>query len=389
MLLTLYQIIVIVSVEQIDYLCTMQKFNSVAACSKYEMSDNIKKEVRTMQPHKTNTVKCLLLLSTLIGVESGGCGVGSHENRLKIQHEAESIAPTVGSIEVTANIQITDIPYKLSAFKKAGFSKYVNVFGIHIFSTPRTPDAKVLHVANVMAQYLDNNEDGVPDNLLVLSHLVSRNAYFVFPADEDEFETMDPELWNRADYHFGQFQHAEETRPEFLVRGEIQAEDEWEYDASLEEVLHLITQHGYANAYPSAFAEEKGSAIANCLDDARGGYFKTVPTNGPHYGYPEGSWFHYNDETCEYGCMITEYFYWALTSILGTQDYEGRSDALKNEWELNTRKLVKSGDPNIYALLTDPQYKLPTRAPDGDYNPSALTATLIPLIAVEGERDMP
>ncbi len=351
------------------------------------MSDDIIKKGRTMQRQKTNIVRCLLLGSVLIGVAGGGCGVGSHGNEQKIRHEAELAVTTVGSMEVTANIEITDIPDAMSAFERAGFSKYVRVFGDHIFSTSRTPDDKILHEATVIAQYLDNDEDGVPDNPLVLSNLLSRDAYLVFPADEGEFETMDPELWHRAGYHCGQFQHAKETRPDFLIDGEIRARDGQGYDASLEETLHLITQHGYANAYPSVFAEERGSAIANCLDDARGGYFRTVPTDGPNYGYPEGSWFHYDDETCEYGCMITEYFYWALTSILGTQNYEGRSGSLKNEWELNTRELVKSGDPNIYALLTDPQYKLPTRAPEGNYNPSALLVTAIPIIAVEDERD--
>ena len=355
------------------------------------MSDDIMKEGKTMQPEKKNTIKRSVLLIALTGVVGGGCSGGSQENKLKtrrqVNNQAKPMTAAAGYIEVTARIEITDIPDKLSAFEKAGFSKYVSVFGVHIFSTPRTPDAKILHVANILAQYLDNDEDGVPDNPLVLSHLVSRNAYLVFPADEDEFETFDPEIWHRAGYHFGQFQHAMETRPDFLIDGEIQAKDVWEYDASLEEVLHLVTQHGYANAYPSVFGEERGTAIANCLDDARGGYFRRVPTDGPHYGYPQGSWFHYDDETCDYECMITEYFYWALTSILGTQDYGGRFNAIKNEWELNTRELVRSKDPNVYALLTNPQYKLPMRAPDGNYNPSAIPATVISLIAVEDERD--
>ena len=344
-----------------------------------------------MQQEKKNTIKQSVLLIALMGIVSGGCGVGSQENKLKtrrqVKNQAKLTVATTVTIEVTANIEISDIPDKLSAFEKAGFSKYVGVFGVHIFSTPRTPDAKILHVANVMAQYLDNDEDGIPDNPLILSQLVSRNAYLVFPADEEDFETLDPDCWHNAGYHHGQFQHAEETRPDFLIDGEIRAQDGQGYDASLEEVLHLITDYGYANAYPSAFGLERGTMIANCLNDARGGYFREVPTDGPHYGYPEGSWFHYDDETCEYRCMIAEYFYWALTSILGTQDYEGRFDAIKNEWELNTRELVRSKDTNIYALLTDPQYKLPTRAPDGDYNPSALPTTVISLIAVEDERD--
>ena len=298
---------------------------------------------------------------------------------------SSSTVSDAGNTGVTARIDVTDIPEEHFPFKKAGFSKYVSVFGIHIFSTAKTPGAKILHVAKVMAEYLDNDEDGVPDNPLVLSHLVSRNAYLVFPADEDEFETMDPDIWHDAGYHAGQFQHSGETRPGFLVDGKIRAEDGGGYDASLEEVLHLITDHGYANAYPEIFGSERGTAIADCLDAARGGYFPRVPTDGPHYGYPEGSWFHYDDETCEYQCMIAEYFYWAPTSILRTQDYEGRAQNLRREWELNTPELVSTRDPDVYALLTTPQYKLPTKAPDGNYSPSASPTTIIPLIDVDDE----
>jgi len=174
----------------------------------------------------------------------------------------------------------------------------------------------------------------------------------------------------------------EETRPGFLVDGRIRARDGGQYDASLEEILHLITDYGYGNAYPEVFGREKGSAISDCVDAARGGYFERVPTGGPHYGYPEGAWFHYDDETCDHECMIAEYIYWALTSILGTQDYEGRARHIGREWELNTAELVRTRDPDVYALLTDPQYKLPTRAPDGNYSPSALPTTVIPLVAV-------
>ncbi len=63
--------------------------------------------------------------------------------------------------------------------------------------------------------------------------------------------------------------------------------------------------------------------------------------------------------------MITEYMYWALTSILGAQ--EDRCSKIDDEWELCTKELVQEKDPEIYALLTNPQYKLATILPDGTY----------------------
>ena len=139
------------------------------------------------------------------------------------------------------------------------------------------------------------------------------------------------------------------------------------FDATLEEVLHMITQQGYANAYPSVFGEVKGSTIAGYMDAARGGYYESVPDS-----YPDSAWYHYSDKTCSYACQITEYFYWALSSILGAQEYTGsgsetRYQQVKDEWKLNTKTKMSTGDPNMYALMTDGTYKIPTVIPNGSY----------------------
>ena len=291
----------------------------------------------------------------------------------------------INSIEVTPRIKIVETPNEFSVFRQVGCDKYVNVFGVHIFASPTTPEVKLSHTAGVLAQYLDNNEDGVPDNTRVLSHLVSRNVFIIMPGTETEMERLEMELVEAAGYRFGQDLYGEETKPDFLVGGKINAPDGHYYDGALEEILHPITQHGYANAYPEVFGEERGTTLANCMDAARGGYFEQVPKGGPKSGYPEEAWYHYTDETCDYGCMVTEYIYWALTSILGTQDFPGRREALEVEWELNTREQVRTGDAAVYELLTDPQYKFPTKAPDGDYKPSAFPVTTIPVIAIADE----
>ena len=289
------------------------------------------------------------------------------------------------SIEVTPRIEIVEIPSEFSAFRQVGCDKYVNVFGIHIFASRTTPEDKLSHAAGVLAQYLDNDEDGIPDNTRVLSHLVSRNVFIIMPSTEAEMKQLEMDPVDKAGYRYGQGLYGEETKPDFLVDGKINSPDGGYYDGALEEILHPITQHGYANAYPEVFGEERGSILAKCMDAARGGYFEQVPKGGPKSGYPAEAWYHYTDETCDYGCMVTEYTYWALTSILGTQDFPGRHEALEVEWELNTRERVRTGDTAVYELLTDPQYRFPTKAPDGDYKPSAFPVTVVPIIAIEDE----
>ena len=103
------------------------------------------------------------------------------------------------------------------------------------------------------------------------------------------------------------------------------------FDASLEEVLHLITDYGYAKVYPTAFSVNTTSLLTEAMDIARGGNFQTIPSS-----YPAGAWYTYYDETSDYATQATEYFYWGLTSILGAQDFTGRLDSIKNEWTPNT-----------------------------------------------------
>ena len=229
------------------------------------------------------------------------------------------------------------------------FGKYVDVFGVPIYATSQVTDGKVLHAANVLAQYLDNDADGTPDNPLVVEKLKKTNSAIPLFANEWEDETS--KIWDDFSYvelYCWTALYADETNPRYG------------FDAALEEILHMITQCGYANAYPQVFGENPSSQIAEIMDNARGGFFDVVPNS-----YPRDAWYTYDDYTCDYSCMITEYFYWTMTSILGAQ--EDRGGEISREWELHTKELVMEKDPDIYALLTDPQYKLPTVLPDGNY----------------------
>ena len=234
------------------------------------------------------------------------------------------------------------------------FPKQVIVFGLKVIATENTSDEKVLHAAKIMAQYLDNDEDGKVDNQAVVDKLISVDATLIMFKDENELDNFDGD---EPDHDHLQLLFDEETIPSFNKNS-----SNVRFDASIEEVLHLITHEGYAKVYDNALGELKGSTIADAMDKARGGYFESPPAT-----YPAGAWYSYDDETCEYDCMITEYTYWALTSILGGQSYPGRFNEIGHEWQLNTPERVKTGDPIVYGILTDPQYRLPTVLPDGEY----------------------
>ena len=240
------------------------------------------------------------------------------------------------------------------------FPKHIDVFGVSVRGTAGTPDTKMLHAANVMAEYLDNDADGNPDNALVVQKLQANNATLIMTIDFAELDAVRSELGVDA-IPEGVLQdlNAAETRPGGAANGE--------FDATFEEVLHLITHGGYAHAYPDVFGENPGTSLANAMDKVRGGRFMQIPDP-----YPEGAWYTYDDQTCDYGCMAAEYIYWGLTSLLGAQDFPGRLEQIDNEWRLNTPELLGEHDPDLFALLTDPDYALPTRLPTGNYTAGEL-----------------
>jgi hypothetical protein len=251
---------------------------------------------------------------------------------------------------------------RLAVFRPA-FHKYVEVFGVLVVATAKTEDAKILHAGNVLAQYLDNDADGKPDNPEVVANLRKRGAFVAMAERERDFRRLriNWEKLERAGFELGQDLYGEETQP----AGPPHLARRGRFDASLEEVLHLVS-HGYEEVYPEAFRFRAGSKLADAMDLARGGRFRRIPRR-----YPASAWYHYDDDTCDYGCQCAEYFYWALTSILGGQDYPGRAREIDNEWELPTRALVAQRDKAVFQLLTNPKYRLPTVLPDGKYRKKA------------------
>ncbi len=240
-----------------------------------------------------------------------------------------------------------DPNFTIVAHSDDGFgptNRKVEVFSIPIYAYPDVEDVKLLHAANIMAQYLDNDEDGMVDNPEVLDALTSENAALYMWKRESQQGSLE-----------AQDLGADESLPQWHESGQS-----GRFDAALEEVWHVITHSGFARAYPEVFGEEIGTSLANAMDIARGGRFLSVPDV-----YPEAAWYSYDDQTCDYSCMATEYIYWAMTSILGGQ--RNRAGEIQHEWKLNTRAKVQETDNAIYQLLTDPAYSFPEALPDGTY----------------------
>ena len=231
------------------------------------------------------------------------------------------------------------------------FNKKVTVYGIPIYATSNVSDASILHAAKVMAKYLDSNDDGTVNSTAVLGALQNSGAGLSITADASESEQVLEKIGGNS-RNLQELYQSEMAIPNGTGG---------KFDFTLEEVLHLITQNGYSKVH-NELAETKGSDLANAMDTARGGYHETPPTP-----YPPGAWYTYNDASCEYSCMITEYIYWGLTSYLGGQQFAGRLEQIQHEWSLNTAVKLQGTDTALHTILTNAAFAWPTVLPDGEY----------------------
>ena len=64
-------------------------------------------------------------------------------------------------------------------------TKTTRVFGVLLCATPKASSStiKLNHIANVLAQLIDNNADGIADDIQVVKKMISANHYIWIPLD--------------------------------------------------------------------------------------------------------------------------------------------------------------------------------------------------------------
>ena len=248
--------------------------------------------------------------------------------------------------------------------------KIAESFGIQICGMPDVDQKYVDHAKKVMDRLIDYNEDGVADNQLVVDKIISTGSVYavfkngrgerkfdeMFWSEEvyDEFMPIfDDRGWNCERADEDKCMHAVESKyGTFLAvfTNEMNLNGNG-WDPTIEEGLHLITHMGYAHVYPEIFGQNKDSLIAKLMDEARGGYFEKARRS-----YPNGAYYTYDDRSCTYSCQITEFTYWAITSLRGQQ--KDRSREIKEEWKLNDPEKMRATAPDLVELLTDDKYAI-------------------------------
>jgi len=243
------------------------------------------------------------------------------------------------------------------------FDKFVNVFGIYVAGTNKATIEKVLHTAGVFAQYLDNDEDGLPDDPKISSYLSKYN--FIVPVwSEEDFENFDQTRNGTPcqNISLGASMYIEYDK---WAIGGIQKTGQW--DTNLEEVWHIVSAAWY-EVYPKYFGGND-SLLLRAMNKARGGIFDTIPST-----YPKNAWYAYYDETCDYSCQSHEYFYWILMANINALD-PSLTDKCKrssHEWNICNKSELKQQDALAYELLNEYDLVFPTQIPNGQYRPAAV-----------------
>jgi len=238
------------------------------------------------------------------------------------------------------------------------FDKFAEVFGVYVVGTPRASMSKVKHTAGVLAQYLDNDEDGIPDDSKISSYL-SKNNYIVpvwSSRDREKFwenasgTVCEDNIGMAASMYYDEDQWA---------LGGIEKTGQW--DTNLEEVWHVVSS-GWYEIYPKYFGNDR-SMLHDAMDIARGGYFDKVPST-----YPKNAWYSYNDQGCSYECQAHEYFYWILMANINALDKSYTDKCRPNdEWNICNKSELKNIDTLAFELLNNYNFMLPTKIPDGQY----------------------
>ena len=272
----------------------------------------------------------------------------------------DKLKPNLGSEKVTFEILDKHPDFECLSIE---LNRFINVYGVYVISHDSIPEKFMLHTANILAEYIDNDLDGIPDDMNVINSLRDNN--YVVPVWTEELREK----------HFPS-QRRTPCEDNIGYAASMYMTDAWalggiikdgNFDGNIEEVWHVISR-GWYDAYPEYFGVgyKNISKLNKAMDIARGGKFKDVPSK-----YPEGAWYSYYDESCVYPCQASEYFYWAVAANIGALDpvYTNKCESSSHEWNICTKEELKEKDSDIYELLNNEGFKLPKNIPLGKYLP--------------------
>ena len=289
---------------------------------------------------------------------------------------------------VEANCRFVPIPAR-GEYKRNGLTSYVEVFGIRLYMSFDLDEEYLQYAANVLAGYIDNDEDGQVDDegmLAAVDQTYCRHFYI----STYEFD-------KGADGNGGLKAIDSDFRDSFCSISRYESSNSGTFQYSVREELHHGLAKYWDHAYPSVTGaygsnwNEGDSELINALHDAHGNCERAADC-GPTQdctdyscSYSENSceWiegsctgvYHYAEIDCGGSCWTHEGLWHGYATIAGIYDNSYQRSNMSSEWGVFSEDAMKSNaDASmLYRLLTNRApsrsvlgYHFPTRNPRGD-----------------------
>lgn len=257
-----------------------------------------------------------------------------------------------------------------SKFTQMGFDKFISVFGIPLLGTKEVGDISMIHGAKVAAELLDNDSDGLPDNIEVIKSLLKYVVVIGYVSNADESDVFWRERYmNPSNAGFREqyvcniyfFEHwAEDVSPRYAAARAGMNSDEINSGSECRDVSFIpfdwsLWYHPFAIAYYGYFDQlsaETKDIIKKKMD-------KALLSAKYSAQYPE-------DPEME----LTGFLIWSFLANSGALSCHCNANGIAGVWDMCTGKDLYEFDPEWVKFLDDFPF-FPTKLPLGQYSSPA------------------
>jgi hypothetical protein len=226
------------------------------------------------------------------------------------------------------------------ALATTGLTQCAMPFGVLLAADERMPETYVRLATAVLAEMLDQNLDGTPDDPDLVELLRDRDvAWLAMPTDEDDWERRQrPRLERVLGYDI--------VIPAWWLDVRADGPDARGRAVTIEEIHHFITQFGLSRLYPETFGvDDWTSVIARETEQAQCDFWQHPENDCP------GSPAEYPGECRDPNCDVVE-FYQQVVVLRAGMEPGWRGIGFPETAEELDRRL----SDEIKAAMDDPEF---------------------------------
>ena len=208
----------------------------------------------------------------------------------------------------TADARLLLTPSQRKALLEANMTQCAQPFGVLLAADQRISAETLASAARVLAELLDQDMDGIPDDLAVAAAIRNpKTAWLAMPHDEDDWEEWQlPGLQRKLGYDI--------IIPTWWMIGDEEPDPVRVKAVIVEEIVHFLTQFGYSTVYPAEFGvEDWTSIIARETQRAQCNFWQHPENDCP------GSPAEYRGDCSDPNCDVVEFYQQVLVMNAGME----------------------------------------------------------------------